>query len=352
MVLYGALGRTVYQRVRSRQAQCGRACHVSHTAGDVPVTATAAVLLALFGIACGGASSPSAPMAVAAAPGFGVGAGTVLSLSAAENGHAPSSANVLVGGRTYTADGAGRVVLDQNISAGTPMDILATGMLDRQTLLRSPGATAFTLWPRSSATGLDEDYTRRLVYSWGEDGNPGHSPLYRLSGAQAVLVPSPVLQADPAAMAAHRRAADEASAAVGGAVRYTVAADPPPGAIVFTTTLDPEDAGCNERVLAFTSIRLRAGEIASGSIVFCTPGAARDGSVVHEVGHTFGMGHSPDADEVMHAYKLLRQPDAFGGREALVMRLMLQRRGGNRFPDNDRQVAAAGSGEVTIACPR
>jgi hypothetical protein len=122
--------------------------------------------------------------------------------------------------------------------------------------------------------------------------------------------------------------------------------------VAFTTTLDPSDKGCEERVLALTSIRLRAGEIYAGRIVFCTPAAARDGTVIHEVGHTFGLGHSPDADEVMHAFKLLRQPDAFGAREALVMRLMLQRRGGNRFPDNDRGVTAAAEGERTIVCPR
>jgi hypothetical protein len=131
-----------------------------------------------------------------------------------------------------------------------------------------------------------------------------------------------------------------------------MAIDAPPSAVSFTTVLDPQDKGCDDRVLAFTSIRLRAGEISSGRIVFCTESAARDGSVVHEVGHTFGMGHSPDAGEVMHAYKLRRQPDGFGAREALVMRLMLQRRGGNLYPDNDRQITAAAEGERTIVCPR
>ncbi|HET8646548.1 MAG TPA: hypothetical protein VFO85_13730, partial [Vicinamibacteria bacterium] len=215
---------------------------------------------------------------------------------------------------------------------------------------RSPSSTSFSLWPRSSPVGLDESYTRDLVYSW--EGEPGSSPLYRVSGGQAFLVPSPELLADPQAVAAHQQAADQVNAAVSSVVRYSVSAHAPAGAVVFNTVVDPGDKGCEERVLALTSIRLRAGEISSGRIVFCTPAAARDGTVVHEVGHTFGMGHSPDADEVMHAYKLLRQPHGFGAREALVMRLMLQRRGGNRFPDNDRGVIAAAEGDRTITCPR
>lgn len=307
----------------------------------------AAAALAALALGCGGAG-PSAPTA-AFAPGAAIGAGTVLSLSAGHDGAPAAGAEVLVAGRAYAADSGGRVVLDQPLAAGTLVDIAATGMLDRQTLLRSPSATAFSLWPRTAEGGLDEGYTRDLVYTW--DGAPGASPLYRIAGTQAFLMPSAELQADARAMAAHRHAAEQLNAAVGGAVRYTVAAQPPAGAVAFATVVDPHDEGCKERVLALTSIRLRAGEISSGRIVFCTREAARDGTVVHEVGHTFGLGHSPDADEVMHAFQLFRQPEGFGARESLVMRLMLQRRGGNRFPDNDRAVTAAAEGERKIICP-
>lgn len=311
----------------------------------LPLGAVAA--LGALALGCGG-GGPTGPTA-AFAPGAAIGQGTVLSLTRAENGAPAADASVVVAGRTYAADGAGRVVLDQPVSSGTLVDIVAANMLDRQTALRSPSSTAFSLWPRRTETGLDENYTRDLVYSWGDD-HSGNSPLYRLAGTQAFLMPGPALLADGQAMAAHQRAAQQVTAAVAGAVRYTVGGQVPSGAITFETVLDPENDGCDGRVLAFTTIRLRAGEIASGKIVFCTPAAARDGTVLHEVGHTFGLGHSSDADEVMHAYKLLRQPDGFGARESQVMRLMLQRRGGNRFPDNDRGVAAASDGEVTIIC--
>jgi hypothetical protein len=168
-----------------------------------------------------------------------------------------------------------------------------------------------------------------------------------------VLVPSAALMSDPRVVSAHQHAVDEVNAAVGGAVRYSVAARAPAGAIAIDTLLDPADTGCKERVLAFTSIRLRGnGEIASAKIVFCNEAATRDTTVVHEVGHTFGMGHSPDAREIMHAFKMAGQPDGFGARESLVMRLMLQRRGGNRFPDDDRNVTATGEREVVIVCGR
>lgn len=310
--------------------------------------AAAAAALGVLALGCAGGGPPTAPTA-AFAPDATIRPGTVVSLTTAESGQPAPAATVVVAGRTYASDSAGRVVLDQPVSAGTLVDIVASGMLDRQTLFRSPSSTAFSLWPRSSQTGLDEDYTRDLVYSWGDDES-GNSPLYRLAGTQAFLVPSPALLADPQARAAHQRAAEQVTAAVAGAVRYAVVDQAPSGAIAFATVLDPEDQGCDDRVLAFTTIRLRAGEISSGKIVFCTPGAARDATVIHEAGHTFGLGHSPDADEVMHAYKLLRQPDGFGARESLVMRLMLQRHGGNRFPDNDRGVAAASDGEVRIIC--
>src|SRR5262245_5377487 len=156
-------------------------------------------LVALLAAGCG-SDSPSAPslaMPPASGPpvGTGIGAGMVLSFTGAETGQVVTDATVTVAGRPYASDAAGHVVLDQGLTVGSPMDIAAPGMLDRQTLLRS-STTTFTLWPRTSATGLDEDYTRQLVYTWDKNAGPGASPLYRLSGAQAVLVPSAALMSD------------------------------------------------------------------------------------------------------------------------------------------------------------
>jgi hypothetical protein len=74
--------------------------------------------------------------------------------------------------------------------------------------------------------------------------------------------------------------------------------------------------------------------------------------VTHELGHTLGLQHSPRDREVMFRFFGARRSTRFGSREALMLRLMLERRAGNRFPDNDRAIAASGeTGTVTIACP-
>ena len=41
----------------------------------------------------------------------------------------------------------------------------------------------------------------------------------------------------------------------------------------------------------------------------------------------------------------------FGDRESLAMQLLLERRGGNRFPDSDRDVSTSAERTLTIACP-
>lgn len=304
--------------------------------------------------ACGGdttARSMAGPSAVSTPlPATSLPAGTVLGVTSGETGGALEGVSLVLAGHSYTSDGAGNVSLTEGAVPGALLELRSPDTLDRETVLRAPGSARFTLWPRRSPTGLDEAYTRAVVYTWDDDKGGGNSPLYRLSGTQAALVPSSELLADPLAMAAHQRAAEAVNAGSGGGVHFVVAANPPAGAIPVSTVLDPRDSGCKDRVLAFTSIRLRGGEISSARIVFCNVQATRDGTVTHETGHSFGLGHSPDAGEVMHAFKLSRQAENFGARESLVMRLMLQRHGGNRFPDNDRGVSSASSGEVTIVC--
>jgi hypothetical protein len=299
-------------------------------------------------LAACGSDRPSIPVApVVTPPSDGsVGAGAVLSVTWGDTGQPAAGASLTVAGRPYTADAAGRVSLAERVAPGSLVDILSPNAFDRQTLLRGPGALSWTLWPRTTPDGLDEDYTRGLAYGWNE----GQGPLFRLSGSVVALVPSEEFRNDPDTMAAHQRAADEVNAASGGAVRYVVAAEPPAGAIVVNTSFDPEDDGCGDRTLAFTSIRLRNNEIISARIVYCSRGSARSSTMTHEAGHTFGLSHSPDANEVMHGTRFNRRAEGFGPRESLIMRLILQRRGGNRFPDNDRSAAASAERELRIVC--
>ncbi len=62
---------------------------------------------------------------------------------------------------------------------------------------------------------------------------------------------------------------------------------------------------------------------------------------VHEIGHIFGLGHSEDQRDLMGAYRGPARDD-FSDREITVMSLMMHRRGGNAWPDNDRSATSSG----------
>lgn len=315
------------------------------------------VFLALFAHACGGGGgrSPTTPLLPTPDPGFP--AGTAFTVVSAETDAPVAGARVVIGGRTYTTDGAGRVALQERAEIGALVDVIAPGFLDRQTSLRSRTNSAFSLWPKDSPTGLDEDFTARIVYSTasGEVAVVADQPLNRLrEGTRAVsIVPSRELLADERALSTHQEAAARVTAASGNQVVYSVAADAPAGTIRFDTRVDPSDSECTSRnIRAFVSRTVRSGETVGGSVVFCTLAAAYASTVTHELGHTFGLQHSPDGGEVMGPAFSPRRASDFGQRESLVMHLLLRRRAGNRYPDNDRSATAgARSGTVTIFCP-
>lgn len=309
----------------------------------------------------GGGGSPSAPnpggpsTPTAAPPPGPIPAGTVLSLVSGETGAPVPGASVTVAGRAYVADAGGRVVLAETVAENGTLDVSSTAFLDRQSLLRSPAATRFTLWPRASPAGIDEDYTATLVYTdvGGAVGLKGNAPLTRLRGSfnQVFVIPSAAIQADAAAMAAHQDAAAALTAATGNQIVYAVTSQRPTTGIVFNTEINPSDTNCTDRTLAFTSFTTRDSEIFGGRLTFCQTEASRT-TVMHELGHTFGLQHSREATDVMFAFLLPNRALAYTPREILTMNLMLQRRGGNLFPDNDRSVTARSEREVTIRCPQ
>ena len=85
-------------------------------------------------------------------------------------------------------------------------------------------------------------------------------------------------------------------------------------------------------------------------MLFCAADATRKEIVAHELAHTVGLQHSPDPRELMAAVSTPSSRRDFGPLEVLSMSLLLERRGGNRFPDNDRDVPASGRGRLTIVC--
>jgi hypothetical protein len=166
-----------------------------------------------------------------------------------------------------------------------------------------------------------------------------------------VVVPAPDILADDRAHEFHREAAAQLTAATSGAISYSLSATAPPSGVVVTTRVDPAASTCTGRVRGFATVSLRGGDIVAGEIVFCDLSVARSATVAHELGHTFGLRHSPDARDLMFGTFLRGRTPELGPREVLIMNLMLRRPSGNRFPDNDRGAgAAAGARQVRIVC--
>jgi len=302
--------------------------------------------------ACGGGNGAARPSAVAethAALADSLVAGTVLQVTSGETGEAIDGAVVTVHGRDYTSAG-GRITLAEAAPLQSEIGIVASGMLDRRTLLRDVSTTRFALWPQRSPTGMDESFTQAIVYSHPN----GTGPLRRLvrGTTRVVVVPSEEIRGEQE-MIAHQEAADRITTATAGQVAYVVATQrPATGAYVETRLGNEDDALCGQNnILGFEQDFLRGGETVHALIVFCDPKSARTAVVSHEMGHTFGLYHSPDKGEVMYAFFNGHGAVEFSPREGLEMRLMLQRPGGNVFPDDDRAVSlSAATGIHTTIC--
>jgi hypothetical protein len=285
---------------------------------------------------CGGSSTPTAPVQTRPS---GWPAGTVVTVVAGDTGEPCAGSRVTVGGQLYLADGAGRVTVQAPLRATVKVE--ASRYLTRQTLVRT-GETKLTLWPDSAT--LPGEYTRALVYT--REG--ADEPLRRLpSRVRTVEVsPSAEIRADPWALRAHRRAAENISSGTQGRVVYHLA----PGDFVIETRIDPGEATCTD-AWAFARLWLsRLGDISRAEIIYCDLDAARAvGTITHELGHTLGLRHSIGRRDLMSIPAGRGRSGVPTDRERLTIALMYQRRSGNVWPDNDRDaIAALARGVITI----
>jgi hypothetical protein len=302
--------------------------------------------------ACGGGSGPSGPSADTQRT---VPAGTVLRFESGETGGPVADAAVTVAGQSYSTNSSGQLTLQQSVPIGSQVDVLTAAFLERHAFLDSASASApFTLWPKTSPTGLNERFTELIAYTDAGDDPPppvGSSPLTRLRrGSQRVVVElSPALERDPTARALHADYAAHISSATGSAVTYLLTSGSP-GELVITAKVDPTEQTCRDDPLVrgFARLKLAGSEITGGTVVYCTVAAARSPTVGHELGHTFGLNHSSDRADLMFRYFSSRRSTRYSAREALAMRLMLQRKGGNRFPDDERDSGARAAPGVRV----
>jgi hypothetical protein len=314
------------------------------------LSALAVVLL----VSCGG-DRGTTPTTVPTPRPSGLDAGTVLTFVSGETGAPLAGVSVAIGAQALTSDAAGQVRLTSLAPLGTSIDILHPAHLDRLSTVRSGTGQRFALWPRANAAGLSEHYTATLVYTSTADGaTTGDANLQRVprGSATVVVVPSEDLLADGPAMEAHARAVANITEATAGTVAYVLAPSRPASGIVVTARVDTEDTRCREEnIRGYTRTRSQGLELQSAEVVYCSMSVARSATIIHELGHTFGLRHSPDSRDLMFFQFSTRRATELGPREALLMRLMLDRPAGNRYPDNDRTAsAAAGVSERVTVC--
>lgn len=303
--------------------------------------------LALGLIACGGGGGgPSSPTAPTTPP---TATGTTLTIVSGETDGPVSGARVTVDGATFTTNSAGQVTLPQRPADMAPVDILAAGYLDRLTVFRGQD-TRLSLWPRTSRTGLTEADTINLVYThvnWR-----GAPPLYQIGAVggdslrqRSSRAPVQVFYsdgfdgADSRAIDTQAAAVVELNGALGGGLTYlppSFAAIPAgnTGELHVALTIDPTHESCAAGFAA-TGEFPPAGMVVNGilRVNYCSTRYAGNLHVaIHELAQTFGLRHSADEHDVMCPGSGIR---AFTPKEKLVMRLMLQRRPGNIFPDTD-----------------
>lgn len=286
-----------------------------------------------------GSAPPSAP-ATPAPSGWPV--GTVIQLLDGETGQSVQG-SLSVAGVSVPAGAP----LPTAATSGATVDVVLPGFLPRQTLVRT-GETQLLLWPESPA--LPGDYTRALVYT-ATSVPETLASMRRLATrvrSVAVLL-SADLQNDSPTVEAHRAAIDGLNgmaAPLGVAFLLGGAAD-----FSIPARVDASAGLCAEgSVRAFTSLWLSgANEITRAEVTYCGGAiASTPGTIAHELGHTLGLRHSLNPNDMMFGQARSVRSTTPTPRESLAFRLMRARRAGTEWPDNDRAATAPAAARVEV----
>ncbi len=311
---------------------------------------------------CGCADSPSGPSPTTSTTTTAPSA-TTFNILSGETHEAVPGASFTLAGHEYETDQSGQVTIQGHIALDAYIDIDAPGYLHRQTLFRSPNGFGLalssderllTLWPKTSPTGLTEAFTREMLYTCFRGGEC-HLIRPSPSFSGATIIPDAVLRSDASAMRTIEQAADSMTVATDR--RYvirTVLHDGMSDRMPIRLVVDPQHSTFKkpgyEDVVAFCDNEFDSYIITSSMIVFKDIEYAKGTITLHELGHTLGLFHTSSYRDVMCG--LVRpwagRANEFTPRERLLINLMLTRRPGNLFPDNDRwaqtQWSARGQG--------
>ncbi len=253
---------------------------------------------------------------------------------------------VSVDGDPYTTDANGQVSASSLYNGCAIATHGAVQYWDRQATW-AQGTSLFPLWPITSE--FSDSYYRTITYE--RPWSPSITCLTRPNAGHFTVSASAEIKASQPVMDWIGEGLDEAS-------RVTQLAGQP---VTFswvdsggdlTFEVNPRDPDMVGNV-GLNHLRLSGATITGGRIVFDSLTHAATNVSIHEIGHFLGLCHSPDRRDIMNVTgRDYHTQCVFGPGEEKALRMIYQRRPGNRYPDSDPAAARSGGrSTMTVACP-